>query len=240
MPGVARDAFLPDETYADQMALRDTLLSEQRDHVLACQGGAQGAARELLAMAVREAGSLAGFEVGEDWVRRPDGMEVPLEFDAPLHTIGRLFQQDFCILQDGVLTGAVLCFPGGWTLSEKLGHPMARIHRPVAIYTSDLARRVDRLFETLKPGRALWRANAHHYDFADLYAPRRETDPARQKGPDAPYIRSERQTLFRLPQTGAVVFAIHTLVLKRSALTPEQAAALHPRTGPEPRSEATG
>jgi len=31
----------------------------------------------------------------------------------------------------------------------------------------------------------------------------------------APYLRSERQSILRLPDTGAVVFSIHTYVVAR-------------------------
>jgi hypothetical protein len=39
-------------------------------------------------------------------------------------------------------------------------------------------------------------------------------------------VRSERQTLVRLPQTGAVLFAIHTYVVALDSLTPAERAGL--------------
>ena len=45
-----------------------------------------------------------------------------------------------------ILTGAVLCFPSSWTLSEKLGKPLLRIHMPVASYDSQMGARVQRMF----------------------------------------------------------------------------------------------
>jgi hypothetical protein len=41
-----------------------------------------------------------------------------------------------------------------------------------------------------------------------------------------PFVRSERQCLIRLPESRAVLFSIHTYVVARENLTPEQAAAL--------------
>ena len=38
-----------------------------------------------------------------------------------------------------------------------------------------------------------------------------------------PYIRSERQTLCRLPKTGAVVFGIHTFVLRNQTFRADKA-----------------
>ncbi|MGL5011180.1 MAG: heme-dependent oxidative N-demethylase subunit alpha family protein [Paracoccaceae bacterium] len=43
-------------------------------------------------------------------------------------------------------------------------------------------------------------------------------------------MRAERQALIRLPRSGAVLFSIHTYIIRREDLTPEQAAMLaeHP------------
>lgn len=92
--------------------------------------------------------------------------------------------------------------------------PLIAIHDPVASYDTDIAKRVQRLFDGIKPGRPLWRFNALWYRDAELYQPRGLGDPrsAVDQG-RAPFLRSERQTLLRLPETGAVVFTIHTYVL---------------------------
>ena len=38
----------------------------------------------------------------------------------------------------------------------------------------------------------------------------------RRRAGEAPFLRSERQCILRLPQSGAVVFSIHTYVLARA------------------------
>lgn len=40
------------------------------------------------------------------------------------------------------------------------------------------------------------------------------------------FVRAERQTLLRLPQTGAVLFAIHTYVVRLDSLTAEERSGL--------------
>jgi hypothetical protein len=53
----------------------------------------------------------------------------------------------------------------------------------------------------------------------DLFQPRSETDP-RSGDEDyghGGYIRSEHQALVRLPRSGAVLFAIHTYLIKKPA-----------------------
>ena len=129
-------------------------------------------------------------------------------------------QEDFCILQrqgdEHVLTAALLCFPSAWTLSEKIGRPLTSIHIPVPSYDAGIAARVQRLFDGVQPGRPVWRANHLRYDYPDLYQPHTEANPRPVGNPHSPYERSERQTVLRLPGTGAVVFSIHTTMVQRA------------------------
>ncbi|MCU0803182.1 MAG: DUF3445 domain-containing protein [Rhodobacteraceae bacterium] len=233
------DWLVVDEAYAAQMALRDHLIAQRPAAVHAMLPQAEGAAREVYDLILPLLPGL-GFTVGLDAVERPDGVVVPLNAGQPLMTLGRLVQEDLCIMQeDGAgehaLTGAILCFPAGWMLNEKLGRPMMRIHQPVAKYTEDVGRRVQRLMDMVRVGAPLWRANGHHSD-APLFNPLSEE--ASHKGyqavpvvaTDKPFIRSERQALIRLPASGAVLFSIHTYVIRHEDLTAEQAAGLaeHP------------
>ncbi|MGB8622431.1 MAG: DUF3445 domain-containing protein, partial [Paracoccaceae bacterium] len=193
---------------------------------------AEAAARELLEMVLADLAVRDGFEVGDDMVTRPDGVTVPLDRDAPLLTLGRLCQEDFCILQPGaggehVLTGAILCFPASWTLAEKFMRPLIRIHKPVPPYDDGIARRVQRLFDAVRPGQVLWRANAHFYEEPALFAPRPEAAPRSKVTGEPPYLRSERQCVLRLPKTGAGVFSIHTWMLRTTDLSDSQKAALN-------------
>ena len=152
---------------------------------------------------------------------RPDGVEVAVDRTDPLLTLSRLIQEDICILErrgeEHVLSAALLCFPAAWTLAEKLGRPLTRIHVPVPAYDDGIAARVQRLFDGVQAGRPLWRANLLRYDNSDLFQPYTEAMRRKVGAPDSPFERSERQTVFRLPRTGAVVFAIHTTVIRRGA-----------------------
>lgn len=228
------DWLQTDEAYAGQMALRDRLIGAERHRVIACLPEAAEAAAELLEAALERLARLPGHRISDGHLNRPDGVAVTLDRADPMATLGRIAQSDLCILQsragEHVLTGAALCFPAGWTLSEKLGRPMTRIHAPVRSYDPAIAARIQRMFDNLKPGRPIWRANAHRSHDPTLFRPRREADPRPPEAPDPPYVRSERQVLFRLPRTGAIVFSIHTFMVRRSSLTPAQAEALaeHP------------
>jgi dimethylamine monooxygenase subunit A len=233
MPGTQpldmADWLRVDEAYGPQMALRDHLIATHEAEVHAVLPQARAAADELYAMVLPRLPAL-GFALGDGQAQRPDGISVPLDPLRPLLTLGRLLQNDFCLMQqdvagDYVLTGAILCFPAGWRLDEKLGRPMLRIHLPVAKYTEDVARRVQRLMEAIRPEAPLWRMNAHH-SRAPLFNPLSEAVPKDMAEAAMPWVRSERQCLLRLPVTGAVVFSIHTYVVRLEDLTADQAAAL--------------
>ena len=229
MPIDPGDWLRADEAFAGQMAERDRLIAGRPEAVHALAPEALPAARELLERVLGELAGRPGYALGATAVIRPDGAEVALDRDAPLLTLGRLCQEDFCLLQqrDGehVLTGAILCFPASWTLAEKFGRPLVAIHDPVPAYDADIARRVQRLFDAIRVGQGLWRANALLYDDPALFHPRREAAPRRVSTSGA-YLRSERQCLVRLAQSGAVVFSIHTYLLRRADLTAAQARAL--------------
>lgn len=229
MPLDMVDWLQVDEAYSAQLAEKARLIADRPDDVLVLSEGAGSAADELLAFTLDHLASRADFKVG-DAVRRPDGVLVPIDRAQPLLTLSRLVQEDLVIMErkgdEHVLTAALLCFPASWTLSEKFMRPLSTIHTPVESYDENIARRVQRMFDAIRPERPLWRANALFYADAGLYHPRREATPRDRSQANRPFIRSERQSLIRLPQTGAVVFSIHTTVIRRTALTEEQAAGL--------------
>lgn len=211
------------DSYAAQMAERERLLAGCPDRVHALPDAAMEAGREALDAVLAALARRGDFRLGGDAVRCPDGRRVQLDREAPLMTIGRLVQEDLCLMMrpDGgrehVLAGAVLCFPAGWTLAEKLGRPLLAIHGPVPEYDAGLARRVQRLLDGVQEGRPLWRMNRLWSQDPTLFQPRREGAP-RPDGPGPPpYFRSERQCLVRLPRSGAVAFSIHTMVVDRRA-----------------------
>ncbi|SPF80860.1 heme-dependent oxidative N-demethylase family protein [Pseudoprimorskyibacter insulae] len=221
LPGIRPLGNLPwliaDEAHAGQMALRDSLLTETPDLVKAQQPGAEDAAAELLQHVLTHLPK--GYRVADERCQRPDGAWIDLTNTSPLETAGRLVQEDLCLLRptsDGEynLVAAILCFPASWTLAEKIGRPMTAIHAPVDEYDPTMARRVGRLFDCLRDDAPLWRYNAMWYSDPSLFQPRLEAAPRRPAVEGTKYMRSERQVLKRLPKSGAVVFSIHSYVLR--------------------------
>jgi hypothetical protein len=233
LPGIqpveGRDWLRVDEAYGPQMALRDRLIAAQPEVVHALLPVARPAADELYRTVLAWVAAEPGFAVTPSHVTRPDGVTVALDPDQPLLTLGRLVQQDLCLMEargeEYDLTGAILCFPASWTLAQKLGRPMTGIHQPVEIYDDQLAARVHRLFTAIRPEQPLWRMNFFTYDSFHLHHPRVEGDWRRQPTGRS-YVRCERQTLLRLPQTRAVLFAIHTIVVDAAQISAEDYAAL--------------
>ncbi|WP_425038934.1 heme-dependent oxidative N-demethylase family protein [Primorskyibacter sp. S187A] len=228
LPGIQpldpSDWLRVDDAYAAQMRERRRLCQEQWEDVHAMLPPAEDAARELLELVRLDLADRPEFTVEHDCITGPDGHRTQIDRDAPLMTLASLVQEDFCLLtkaegaREHVLTGAILCFPASWRLSEKIGKPLVQVHEPVPEYTS-VAARVQRLFDGVQVGRPLWRRNVLWYQDATLYQPRsahvpRPIDDTTQ----APFLRSEHQTLLRLPRTRAVVFGIHTYVVAAEAV----------------------
>jgi hypothetical protein len=232
-----------DATYPTQMAERRALLRTRRAEVLAVEPGAEPICAELLA-------TLAAHLPAQypDWFTRYGavlhnrlrdeawGLEAPTE--PPLAIIGHLVAEDFCLLRldpEGPrLVAAVLCFPSHWRLDEKLGRPLAPIHAPVPFYGERLARPVDRFFASLKPGRVAVRLNWTVTAIPDLFQPsgHNRNDKPPMHAEDDPgqklFLRVERQTFRRLPESGAVAFGIrlHVTKLAEAITHPEDARRL--------------
>ncbi|SDZ13721.1 Protein of unknown function [Jannaschia faecimaris] len=211
-----------DDAYAAQMAERARLMREYRAAIWAEVPGAEEALAELLATVL--AGLPQAFCRDGDSVTCPDGRVVSVS-GHPFEVINQMLQEDVMLLDrpstatEHVLIAGLLCFPAYWTLAEKIGRPLTRIHEPVPGYDGDVALRVQRLFDRVPAGRAMWRANILPHTEAILHRPR---PTARHGTTTARYIRSERQTVLRLPQTGAVMFAVHTYLVPINCLTPAQ------------------
>ncbi|MGG7568503.1 heme-dependent oxidative N-demethylase family protein [Rhodovulum sp. DZ06] len=222
-----------DETCAGQMALRDALVAERPDDVTGCLPEGEAAAAELLALVTEEVCARQGAARTGGAIRRADGVEAPLDA-PPMQVAARLAQEDFLILdrpegaEEHILTAGALCFPAQWTLAEKLGRALLRIHLPVKEYDGRLAAKVQRFHDGVRVGRPLIRANWNFAEGPELYTPAPEAEKMKRRQTRADpkdwrdaWIRVERQTLLRLPQTGAVVFGVRTLVAPLTGCTEE-------------------
>lgn len=211
-----------DAQYHEQMDLRRRLLATKHDEVFAACAGTGAMRAETLAVIVAHllADRAAWFCREGDWLEnRLTGERWNLA--APpcdrLELAGRLVQEDLCLLSPEsppVLVAAVLCFPSRWRLADKIGKPLAAVHAPVPLYAERLAAPVDRFLALLKPGRLVARMNWSVHDDPALFQPDchdcdDRTITADNAG-DRLTVRIERQSLMRLPETGAILFTIRT------------------------------
>ncbi len=129
-------------------------------------------------------------------------------------------QEDLCVLVRSDawrLQAACVCFPSRWNLASKLGTTLDDIHGPVPIYDVELSRPTNAFFERLKPDRSFWRLNWTLIDSPVLHQPTSARRSPHGELADW-FFRVERQTLRRLPVSGAVVFTIRNYVASAQEL----------------------
>jgi hypothetical protein len=212
-----------DGNFAADLAAKRRLLEARRDEVFAAEPAAAAPAAELLRLLVdhllrhhaaifaRSGDRLVNAATGEHW----DLARTALH---PLDLAGRLVQEDLCLLERSGesyrLVAASLCSPARWRLADKIGRPLGAIHAPVPGYEEKLLRPVDRFFAALAPERGVWRLNWGIVDDPAPFQPVAAAVPevTAETAGDRLWLRVERQTLRRLPETGAVVFTIRTYI----------------------------
>lgn len=134
---------------------------------------------------------------------------------AKLAALGGALEPDFLLLAlDGAgqprLLGGALCFPTGWALAEKLGHPLDFIHGVVPGLNPAIGASIQQFLARLKPGVAFLRDN-----WGLAATPELNMHPARVLPPPQPpvsldrlWLRVEHQALVALPRSGGFVFGI--------------------------------
>ncbi|MCA1492031.1 heme-dependent oxidative N-demethylase family protein [Sinorhizobium alkalisoli] len=209
----------PDEALDFYLSEKSRLLIENRSSVFAAAAESGNAQRELLSLLMdyllRRYPHIYRRD-GETIV--VGGREVNLNGDPPILSAGALIQDDLAIMEckDGEwrLTAAYIAFPSSWSLAEKFGRSMDEIHAPVPGFAagSRNAELIARMFDRLPPDRFVERFNwAINADGA-LHLPKSKTEDIGAEAvaleKERTYIRVERQTLRKLPETGAIAFTI--------------------------------
>lgn len=163
----------------------------------------------------------------------PDGIQTLPESAGPgaelaamlglsgdLADCARVHWEDMCLLtrRDGEpfhrLAGTAVAFPSDWRPADKIGLPLTAVHEPIHGYARQLSAGVDHFMDRLEPGALFGRSNWFVTPTPDLRWIAAEPPEiafghvtARNAG-EALFVRCERQTLRRLPVTGAIVFTI--------------------------------
>lgn len=141
---------------------------------------------------------------------------IPGNFSAALQSDEVLWNCSLWIADDLVLmervdnhyqlTAASLCSPSHWHLREKFNKPMRAIHDPIPGIHASLSPKIDRFFHHLKADHPVVRFNWALQAY-DRLAQLPGHEPAVSETTPL-FYRTERQSLTRLPQTGAIAFTI--------------------------------
>jgi heme-dependent oxidative N-demethylase alpha subunit-like protein len=231
-----------DEHYVREMREKARRLRDEYDSVFLALPGCERGQAETLELLLQhliafnpERFRISGRPVGFDMSGRIENLtngerwDLADFADAPLDLAARLVQEDLCLMSPRggdiyVLSAGSVCFPLRWELRDKIGLPLAAIHHPVPGYDGKLATPADLYLARLKPHRPSWRCNWNVVDSPDLYL-KQSPHPHGIGGNITPedagirlWIRSERQSLRKLPNSGDVLFTIRTYIRPLSVL----------------------
>lgn len=223
-----------DKTYHSRIQLRRQLLVDEHPAVLGANPKAHPAIFELYAWLTE---TYLPSRFPTIYTRTPTGLlnkttaetlpPVPTTATQALELLGSHIDTDFLFLLPSShpedlgkyrLEAFLTCFPSGFAPRSKLGHLLSTIHDPVPHYAQKLEKSMDRFFAALPVGKIVRRWNWGISTTGDLFcvkgnhATRQELEGKGEERVDlrSTFLRCERQTLHRLPRTGAVVFAFKT------------------------------
>ena len=180
-------------------ARKDALFETARDLVWAETEGSRPAQEEVLALVEHALGQASD---------RPD---LP-----PLYAASRMVADDLCLMEkrngEWTLTALSLSAPTFFTAADSVGKSLSGLHGPVPGFGERFLSRVGRIFDGLREGLILQRRNWTVLNSSELHLP--DPAPVRARIPEITdaasqlFLRVERQTLRRLPRTGAALFTI--------------------------------
>ncbi|EXJ84060.1 hypothetical protein A1O3_04727 [Capronia epimyces CBS 606.96] len=217
-----------DNKYWQEQELRRQLLVESRPEVMQLLHGSEAACIEVLDTVVdyltRRYPSLFYRPEGKDGYIYNGLTNLSFKITAPyeLHPLeiaAQLVMEDLNLLVQGFgpepdqyyLSASFSMAPAGWYLKERIGWPLWKIHGPVPLWEEKLRLSVERFFLRMKPGDIVMRQNFFLQTNNAMF----QQEPFANSMLSAPKIediriRHERQTLRRLPKTGAVLFTVRT------------------------------
>jgi len=198
--------FVRDPDWEPTVAMKRALIDERRNDVVCYRDDAHDVAQEAGELVLGWLGkttSSTGIDALVDAAREvPDDLTVLRSIPGDSDTGGTPGSGE----QLPFVAGAV-CSPSRWKLSEKIGHDMLTVHKPVSLYAEHIGAAVDSTLTRLTPDKPIWRSNWTLEDHPALYQPYSPNGPLVEH-PSELWIRIERETLRRLPRTRGILFTI--------------------------------
>jgi hypothetical protein len=146
--------------------------------------------------------------------------------------LGAAFEPDILLLSPDAegkfrLRGGALCFPTGWALEDKVGHPLEVVHGVVPGLNAALASPIQQFLSRLKPGTAFCRDNwgLAATDELNLHPARQVPAPTLPVSLERLWLRVEHQALLALPRTNGVAFGIRIALHRLDVVARDPAAA---------------
>jgi hypothetical protein len=225
------------ESYREELALKKALLADEYEQYFQAEMGTEAMQWDvvdlLLHDMVKHYPQYFELVIDDDrwsWRNHMLGEEARFVFGEsaslpwpPLDWVGRQVQEDLLILRGEAgsgmpLVAGQLCFPNAWCLDDKMGKSFLSIHDNVPLFMAYLGRSSSLLLERLKVERPVWRVNwsikattrlnqMPRFSYEEQQAYQHFTVENIGK---RCFLRIERQTLSKLPRTGAILFTIHT------------------------------
>tara|TARA_R110002110_G_scaffold91264_2_gene237429 strand:+ start:48345 stop:49163 length:819 start_codon:yes stop_codon:yes gene_type:complete len=151
---------------------------------------------------------------GDKLVCSTANFRTPVSSEEALWNCSLWVADDLVIMQadgdDYRLTAASLCSPSHWRLTDKFAHKLSEIHDPIPGFHDELTPRIKRFMGHLRAQHPVIRFNwSLQASEALQQDPEEEPDVTEAT---ALFYRTERQSLLRLPQTGAIVFTIRVYI----------------------------
>ncbi len=222
------DAWIDvDERLAADLREKEQLAAAHWDDVFAAEPGTEAAQAEVLALLVEHLPRrFPATHRLVDGAMEVAGRRVELRDGPPLWTAARLVQEDLVLMRRGEtgwrIAAASLSFPSSWRLRDKFMRPIEEVHAPVPGFGAGTrnGELIARMFDNLRPETGMIRWNWSLYGDDALHHP--HDSPPRRFGGGARaehvFLRVERQTLRRLPQSRDIVFTIRIAVDPLAAL----------------------
>lgn len=209
---IAPDAWLAPDSEAHVLGWKAAMLAHA--DTIATIPGSERAAGEAAMAVLRAAGAPVSNDLAAASRAVSDDLVVMMRQDAGWRC-----------------AALTLTAPTFFALDDVLGAGVAALHRPVPDGAA-LSKRIERVFDGLRPGPVLerfnWTLQAGAARFtpnsAALRARAQDADPA--EALDVLHLRVERQTITKLAQTGAVVFTIRVCLDPIRRLQPNDQACL--------------
>jgi len=147
----------------------------------------------------------------------------------PLLQLSYMIEEDFMLLDEGGgtprITAAANAYSSSGRLVASVGHDMEWTHALVPQLTQKLGAKIDRVIRTVHPATPCERFNWQLTPMASVFFPHSDPHAANaaamqhisaelRRNParagELLWIRVERQTLSRLPESNATAFSLHT------------------------------